>query len=56
MLWEEHPLARAAPLIHECLAAVAEDADHLVVITDANGVLLSVEEAARACACGRPTT
>ena len=43
MLWEEHPLARAAPLIHECLAAVAEDADHLVVITDANGVLLSVE-------------
>lgn len=43
MLWEEHPLARAAPLIRECLAAVAEDADHLVVITDANGVLLSVE-------------
>lgn len=46
MLWEEHPLARAAPLIHECLAAVAEDADHLVVITDANGVLLSVEGSA----------
>ena len=43
MLWEEHPLARAAPLIRECLAAVAEHADHLVVITDANGVLLSVE-------------
>jgi hypothetical protein len=46
MLWEEHPLCRAAPLIHECLAAVAEDADHLVVITDANGVLLSVEGSA----------
>ncbi|HEX5899579.1 MAG TPA: GAF domain-containing protein [Solirubrobacteraceae bacterium] len=46
MLWEEHPLARAAPLIRECLAAVAEDADHLVVITDANGVLLSVEGSA----------
>jgi hypothetical protein len=46
MLWEEHPLARAAPLIHECLAAVAEDADHLVVVTDANGVLLSVEGSA----------
>ena len=44
MLWEEHPLARAAPLIHECLAAVAEDADHLVVITDANGVLLIYDE------------
>jgi hypothetical protein len=47
MLWEEHPLGRAAPLIHECLAAVAEDADHLVVVTDANGVLLNVEGSAR---------
>jgi hypothetical protein len=43
MLWEEHPLARKSALIHECLAAIAEDADHLVVVTDANGVLLSVE-------------
>jgi hypothetical protein len=43
MLWEEHPLAGAAALIRECLAAVAEDADHLVVITDAKGVLLSVQ-------------
>ena len=24
--YEEHPLARAAPLIHECLAAIADDA------------------------------
>jgi hypothetical protein len=47
MLWEEHPLSRAAPIIHECLAALAEDADHLVVVTDANGVLLSVEGSAR---------
>jgi hypothetical protein len=42
MLWREHPLARAAPLIQECLADIAEEADHLIVITDANGVLLSV--------------
>ena len=47
MLWEEHPLARTAGLIHECLAAIAEEADHLVVITDAKGVLLSVEGSAR---------
>jgi transcriptional regulator of acetoin/glycerol metabolism len=47
MLWEEHPLSRASPIIHECLAALAEDADHLVVVTDANGVLLSVEGSAR---------
>src|SRR4051812_6179076 len=47
MLWEEHPLARMAPLIHECLGAIAEEADHLIVITDANGLLLSVEGSAR---------
>jgi hypothetical protein len=45
--WEEHPLARTAPLIHACLAAIAEDADHLVVVTDANGVLLLVEGSSR---------
>jgi hypothetical protein len=47
MLWEEHPLARTAPLIHECLSAIAEEVDHLVVITDASGVLLSVEGSPR---------
>jgi transcriptional regulator of acetoin/glycerol metabolism len=47
MLWEEHPLARTTPLIHECLAAISEDSDHLIVITDANGLLLSVEGSAR---------
>jgi hypothetical protein len=47
MLWEEHPLARTSKLIHECLAAIAEEADHLVVVTDAKGVLLSVEGSAR---------
>jgi GAF domain-containing protein len=46
VLWEEHPLARAAPLIHECLEAIADESDHLVVVTDAGGVLLSVEGSA----------
>jgi hypothetical protein len=47
MRWEEHPLGQAAGLIHECLATIAEDADHLVVVTDADGMLLSVEGSAR---------
>jgi hypothetical protein len=47
MLWAEHPLGRKSGLIHECLAAIAEEADHLIVITDANGLLLSVEGSAR---------
>ena len=44
--WREHPLARASPLINECLSALAEDTDHLVVVTDADGVLLSVDGSA----------
>jgi GAF domain len=47
MLWEEHPLARTSGLIHECLAAIADEADHLIVVTDAHGLLLSVEGSAR---------
>src|SRR6476469_7528196 len=47
VLWQQHPLAGAAPLIHECLEEIADETDHLVVITDATGVLLSVEGSAR---------
>src|SRR4051795_10847719 len=47
MLWQEHPLARMAPLIRECLGAIADEADHLIVITDASGLLLSVQGGAR---------
>src|SRR4051794_38001953 len=47
MLWREHPLARMAPLIRECLGSIADEADHLIVITDANGLLLSVEGSGR---------
>jgi hypothetical protein len=47
MLWKEHPLARASPLIHACLAAIAEEADHLIVVTDAEGLLLMIEGSPR---------
>jgi hypothetical protein len=40
--WDSHPLAIAAPLIDECMSAAAVDADHLMVISDASGMLLSI--------------
>ncbi|MDX6226036.1 MAG: hypothetical protein QOE64_2412, partial [Frankiales bacterium] len=45
--WDLHPLAEAAPLIHDCLAAIADDSDHLIVVSDAAGVLLQLEGNAR---------
>jgi DNA-binding CsgD family transcriptional regulator len=45
--WELHPLAEAAPLIRHCLASIAAASDHLVVVSDAAGVLLQVEGNAR---------
>jgi hypothetical protein len=47
MLWAEHPLAHMSALIHECLGAIADEADHLIVVTDGSGMLLSVEGSAR---------
>jgi hypothetical protein len=41
--WEEHPLATAAPLIHDCLSAIADEAGYLIVISDAAGLLMSIE-------------
>ncbi|MGI8713503.1 MAG: GAF domain-containing protein [Solirubrobacteraceae bacterium] len=41
--WEIHPLAEMAPLIRACLAATADESGHLIVVSDANGVLLWVE-------------
>ena len=41
--WEVHPLAEMAPLIRSCLAATADDSGHLIVVSDANGVLLWLE-------------
>jgi signal transduction histidine kinase len=41
--WEAHPLAQAAPLILECLASIADESEHLIVVSDAAGVLLALE-------------
>ena len=45
-LWESHPLGRAYPLIRNCLAATAEEGGYLIVVSDAEGVLLSIEGSA----------
>jgi hypothetical protein len=45
--WEIHPLADMAPLIRACLAATADESQHLIVVSDANGMLLWVEGNAR---------
>src|SRR5439155_19174661 len=41
--WEAHPLGRAAPLIRGCLESIAHDSEHLIVVSDAAGVLLHVD-------------
>ena len=38
-LWHDHPLAVAAPLIEECMALASVEADHLTVVSDADGML-----------------
>jgi signal transduction histidine kinase len=45
--WEVHPLRDAAPLIKDCLVGVADEAEHLIVLSDAAGVLLQLEGNAR---------
>ena len=45
-LWEDHPLGRAYPLIRNCLSATAEEGGYLIVISDADGVLLCIEGSA----------
>jgi signal transduction histidine kinase len=45
--WEGHPLAQAAPLIRRHLASIANRSDHLIVVSDAGGVLLQLEGDAR---------
>jgi signal transduction histidine kinase len=45
--WGEHPLAQAAPLISDCLGTIARQSDHLIVVSDAAGLLLQVEGDAR---------
>jgi hypothetical protein len=43
--WEVHPLLTVAPLIRECFAGIADDAAHLMVVSDADGTLLWLEGA-----------
>ena len=38
--WQAHPLEAAAPLIRRWLAPVAEASEHLIVVSDADGLLL----------------
>ncbi|MBE3558948.1 MAG: GAF domain-containing protein [Ktedonobacteraceae bacterium] len=42
-LWQEHPISRIMPVIHDLLTWLAEEAGHLVVVSDAEGHLLSIE-------------
>ncbi len=46
-LWEMHPLGAATPLIRDCLASIADKSEHLIVVSDAAGVLLQLEGNAR---------
>jgi hypothetical protein len=46
--WQAHPLAATAPLILECLGAVADEAEDLIVVSDADGMLLWVKGNPRA--------
>src|SRR3954452_10275870 len=43
--WEVHPLVSIAPMIRESLVNIADDAAHLMVISDADGTLLWLEGA-----------
>jgi transcriptional regulator of acetoin/glycerol metabolism len=38
--WEAHPLVAVAPLVRESLVAIADESDHLIVVSDADGLLL----------------
>ena len=41
--WDEHPLHATVPLLREWLAEIAEEAQHLIVVADAEGRLLWIE-------------
>jgi hypothetical protein len=41
--WEGHPLSAAVPLLEQCVGIVASEAQHLVVVSDAEGVLLWID-------------
>jgi GAF domain len=45
--WDVHPLAAALPLIEDSLTAIADESAHLIVISDADGLLLWIAGNAR---------
>jgi len=46
-LWQLHPLSIAAPVISQCLGSIAEAANQLIVVSDADGLLLWIEGPAK---------
>jgi transcriptional regulator of acetoin/glycerol metabolism len=42
-IWAEHPLGRLAPTLRGLLAEIADEAEHLMVVTDEDGRLLWIE-------------
>lgn len=45
--WADSPLSAASEIIAQCLGETADEADHLIVVSDADGMLLSVRGSAR---------
>jgi GAF domain len=45
--WDVHPLAAALPLIEDSLTAIADESAHLIVLSDADGLLLWIGGNAR---------
>jgi hypothetical protein len=45
--WDVHPLAAALPLIEDSLEAIADESAHLIVVSDADGLLLWIGGNAR---------
>jgi GAF domain len=45
--WDVHPLAAALPMIEDSLAAIADESEHLIVVSDAEGLLLWIGGNAR---------
>ena len=41
-MWDEHPLQQTSALIEQCMAETLLDADNLLVVSDAEGMLLSI--------------
>jgi signal transduction histidine kinase len=45
--WKAHPLEAAAPLIRKWLEAFADESDHVIVVSDADGLLLWLDGSAK---------